>query len=95
VILAKLDFIKSYLKDKYINLNFNIKKEEILFDTTDDNKYINYKYLTYILFMMLNKNLELRIDTYNINQKKIINKIYNENMMLLKEENYCLSYSLI
>jgi len=95
VILAKLDLIKSYLKDKYINLNFNIKKEEILFDITDDNKYINYKYLTYMLFMMLNKNLELRIDTYNINQKKIINKIYNENMMLLKEENYCLSYSLI
>ena len=48
-----------------------------------------------MIFTMINKNLELRIDKYNIDQKRYINQKYNENMMILKEENYCLSYSLI
>ena len=92
VFLDKLDLIKSYLKDKYVNLNLNIKKEDIL---TEDKKYINYNYLVYMIFNMINKNLDLRIDTYNINQKRNINKKCNENIVSLREYNYNYSYSLI
>ena len=92
VIFEKLDIIKLYIKNKYINLNLNIKKEEIF---TDDKRYINYDNLILMIFNMINKNLELRIDTYNVDQKKLINKIYNENIIILREQNYCLSYSLI